>query len=292
MLEKKVVIGTIAYDALTAPYLALFKQSLAEQTYKNFTLVIHNNTENNLGFSQAYNLMIKQAREASADYFLVINPDVYLAKNVLELLVKELASNKKLAVTMPKLLKWDFANKILTKIIDSCGLKLSGGLSFNDLGQGQVDHNQFDHEVVIGATGAAALFRLSALEEVKEGQQYFDEHFFMYKEDCDLAYRLYLKNYQALLVPEALAYHDRTASGGNLIKRFFNRRQRNEKVKQWSFINQHFLFIKYWHQQNLVNRFMILVRAKLMFLNALIFEQFLLSCYKEILQQRKTLKRY
>lgn len=292
MSDKKVVIGTIAYGAATASYLPLFKKSLDEQTFKNFSLIIRDNTEDNLGFSKAYNLMIKQALDNKADYFLVINPDVYLSKNVLELLVKELEGNDKLAVVTPKLLKWDFTNKVLTKIIDSCGLKLNCGLNFSDLGQGEIDDNKYDKAKIIGATGAAALFRLSALEKIKEEQQYFDEHFFMYKEDCDLAYRLYLKNYQAKLVSEALAYHDRTASGGSLLKRFFNRRQRNIKTKQWSFINQHFLFIKYWHKQSLLNRLMIIIRVKLMFLNALIFEQFLLSCYKEILKQRKTLKRY
>lgn len=292
MSEKKVVIGTIAYGATTAPYLALFKKSLAEQTFQDFTLIIRDNTENNLGFSKAYNLMIKEAIKQKAKYFLVINPDVYLAKNTLELLVKVLEEDSRLGVVAPKLLQWDFENKLFTKIIDSCGLKLKTGLGFCDLGQGQVDLNQFVDTKIIGATGAAALFRLSVLEDTKEDEQYFDEHFFMYKEDCDLAYRLYLKNYQARLINDALGYHDRTASGGSLLKRFLNRRQRTNKVRAWSFINQHFLFIKYWHKQNLLNRFMILVRIKLLFFNALIFEQFLLSCYKEILKQSKTLKRY
>lgn len=315
MLENKnptVYLGFITFGSSTAPYLPFFLNSLAAQTYQDFKIVVYDNTplkdiENlnvlpdtidvfksdaNIGFSRAYNKLISEAIEAQAKYFFVINPDTYLKPDVLELLVRALEADDTLSSVCPKILKWNFVANEMTNIIDSCGLALKSGLVFSDLGQGLIDENQYKQANIIGASGAAGLFRLSSLASVAEGDNYFDENFFMYKEDCDLAYRLYLNGFITKLVPEALVYHDRTAMGGKLWQKFINRRQRSRAIKSWSFINQHFLFIKYWSKQTLLSRLVILFRVKLLFLNAFIFEQYLLKCYQTIFSQAKNLKRY
>jgi len=290
--KPKLFIGTIIFGALTRPYLSFFLESLKNQTYQNFKLLIHDNTEDNLGFSKAYNTLIHQALTSGADYFFVINPDVVLESNALEKLIKALEHDDRLASVMPKLRRWDFANKTFTKIIDSCGLGLVPCLNFFDYGQGEEDKEQYDQGQIIGSSGAAALFRLKDLVHVAENGQFFDEHFFMYKEDCDLAYRLALAGFKSKLVPEAIGYHDRTSAAGSFIIRFFNRFKRSHQVNRWAFVNQHFLFIKYWHRQTIGEKFLALIRMKIMFLEALIFEQYLLPCYKTIWHGVKSLKRY
>jgi GT2 family glycosyltransferase len=45
--------------------------------------------------------------------------------------------------------------------------------------------------------------------------EYFDQDFFCYKEDIDLAWRLQLRGWKAIYVPEAKAYHLRTVSIAN-----------------------------------------------------------------------------
>ncbi|MCX6792606.1 MAG: glycosyltransferase family 2 protein [Candidatus Falkowbacteria bacterium] len=307
-----VYLGFITFGALTAPYLSTFLESLAKQTFKDYKVVVYDNTvaketehlkilpdtvdiyrsSENIGFSRAYNKLISEAINKGAKYFLVINPDTYLMPDALEKLVKSLEADETLANACPKLLQWDFKNNQLTNIIDSCGLVMRPGLAFSDLGQAEVDNGQYDKASIIGPSGAAALFRLSALEKVKEENAYFDDNFFMYKEDCDLAYRLNLAGFKSQLIPEAIVYHDRTSSGGNLWQKFVKRRSRSLDVRRWAFINQHFLFFKYWSKQSFYSRLMILVRAKIMFLNALLFEQALLASYKTIFKQAKKLKRY
>lgn len=290
--QPKVCIGTILYGALTAPYLPLFKKSIEAQTYANYELLIHDNTENNLGFSKAYNKLIAEAIQSGAEYFLVINPDIELAPDVLEKLVKKIETDERLGSVMPKLLRWDFIHKTHTQIIDSCGLGLRRGLVFYDIGQSRIDVGQFDDVTVVGPSGAAALYRISALEKVSENGKCFDEHFFMYKEDCDLAYRLYLAGFSCGLVPQALGFHDRTISGGGFLKRLLNRRGYTRNVKKWSFLHQHFLYIKYWKTLSLLSKFLAIFRMSLLCIEALIFEQYLLAEYSSIFVAQKTLKRY
>ena len=62
------------------------------------------------------------------------------------------------------------------------------------------------------ACAAAALYRRDALLAV-DG---FDEHFFCYYEDTDLAFRLRLAGHRCLYVPEAVAYHVGSATTGAL----------------------------------------------------------------------------
>ncbi len=306
----KLIIGFLLYRQHTLPYLSEFLNSLVKasrqvnncqvsiligdnsgadnqnveflQTYQNWGeldwQVIR--FSNNLGFSRAYNQLINQAKSVQADYFFVLNPDTLLSKEAISQLLKVINNDKSLGVVAPKILYWDFPFQRLTNKIDSCGLVLQPGLIFKDLGQGKIDHEQFDNSKIIGASGAAALFRFSALDSIQENNQYFDERFFMYKEDCDLAYRLFLASWSAQLVPEAIIYHHRSvASGLNFYHKFIKRRQRSRQEREWSFWGQHLLFFKHWSQQNLMNKLKILANIFKIFVFSLIFEQFLLKNY-------------
>src|SRR6267143_1334567 len=82
----------------------------------------------------------------------------------------------------------------------------------NDLVRGadQIDEGQFESaEDIFGASGAAALFRRTALDDVAIGDQYFDEDFFAYREDADLAWRCRLLGWNSIYVPSAIARHRR-----------------------------------------------------------------------------------
>ncbi len=318
----KLVVGFLTYNENSAKYLADFLPSLKEalgfldkNDYKvfvfdnsdksnrinkvkleqfneknsNFLELLH--AECNLGFSRAYNILIRAASRLEAEYFLVINPDTVLEKNTISELVAALDKDRDLASASPKIRRWDFAANTKTRIIDSCGLILGAGLSFSDLGQGQEDDKRFDKFEIIGPSGAAALLRLSFLEKVKVDDQYFDEIFFMYKEDCDLAYRLFLINGKSALVPTSIMYHDRTASAshGGILAKVSDRSKKSRQVRAWSFRNQHLIFVKYWKNQNLTNKIIIIFRVLIMGLFSLILEQFILKEYVEIIRFRSLL---
>lgn len=298
-----VCIGFITYGGSTAPYLGAFLKSLKAQTYPALRIAAFDNTpesENdniatlrtypdiailradaNLGFSAAYNKLISRAAASRADYFLVVNPDTILEPAAVENMVAALENNPRAGSAVPAIRKWDFKKNGKTRIIDSLGLGLENGLRFYDINQGEgVD--AVVTAVPIGPSGAAGLYRMSALQAVAENGSYFDERFFMYKEDCDLAYRLQKAGFYCVSVPGAIIYHDRTATGGSLLKRFLNRRVRPTLANYYSFTNQHFLYIKYWRTQNAISKLIIVAQIIIRFFEALILEHYLLKGYKAI----------
>lgn len=311
----KLIIGFLTYNEASAKYLpdflaSLFKslQFLAPIDYQVLAFDNSDNNNNlnrlaiefinsehpnfidylssgeNLGFSRAYNILINRALREGSEYFLMINPDTVLETNAIQELSNALDKNKNLAAVAPKIFRWDFLTNTKTKQIDSCGLILKTGLRFKDLGQGLDDSTSFDQVNIIGPSGAAGLFRLTSLEMVKENNQYLDERFFMYREDCDLAYRLHLKNLKTELVPGALIYHDRTAtsSGLGLWRMYLDRGKKSRQIRLWSHLNQHYIYLKHWRKQNFVNKFFILVRVAAIFIFSLILEQFVLKNYSLI----------
>jgi GT2 family glycosyltransferase len=79
-----------------------------------------------------------------------------------------------------------------------------------DRGSGEPDRGQYEARAyVFGASGAAALYRRAMLEEVKDGGEYFDEAFFAFREDADLAWRAQWLGWRCLYVPDACGFHAR-----------------------------------------------------------------------------------
>jgi GT2 family glycosyltransferase len=283
-----VAVGFITYGQSTIKYLPDFAASLKAQTFKDFSVLVLDNSETadranetwlrqnmpeadiqtaptNFGFAKAANQLLAKAKSHGAEYFWLLNPDTFLDEKALAELVKFMDERGKIAAASPKVLRWDFANKTKTKIIDTCGLILRLGFKFVDLGQGEIDNNQFDEAPIIGPSGCSAFFRLSALGNLK-----FDENFFMYKEDCDLAYQMFLASRLSSLVPNALVWHDRTVASGA-------RKNKGRQGKIWSFFGQHLLLKKYWRYQNFWSKLSIIAREILMLGYVVIFEPYLLK---------------
>jgi len=308
----KLVIGFITYNELSAKYLDEFllslKVALGFLKQKDFKVFVFDNSSpdfnanrlaieffnsnndffieydsagENLGFGRTYNILINKAKREKAEYFLIINPDTIMDSGAISCLIKALDGDKKLASVSPKILRWDFENKQKTRDIDSCGIILKSALRFNDLGQGEIDSGQYNQSAILGPSGACGLFRLSALGKISKNGQYFDERFFMYKEDCDLAYRLFLAGFTSKLISEAIVFHDRTtkSSGNGLTNIIKDRRQKSRQIRAWSLQGQNLIFRKYFKNQTFVNKLLIIFRVLAMFVFSLILEQFLLKNY-------------
>ena len=327
----KIVIGFITYNDSTAKYLPFFLPSLKValattfgdyEIGKHYRILAIDNSDHevnsnsdylknnfpeidltwagsNLGFAQAYNLMIRRASELGAEYFLMLNPDTVLTPDSIGKLIKALDNNPSLGAVAPRILKWDFANKIQTKIIDSDGLFITSSHRFSDRHQGRELFSS-EPEIVFGFTGAAALIRMAALNEVAYNGEYLDELMFMYKEDVDLSYRLTLANWPIKFIPAAIIYHDRTASplGEGWGQIIHNRKNKSRAVKRWSFLNHWILILKYSH---LNYSFQVKWRTwRYQFLGlffALFFEPYLIKelitlrkIWKEIRAKRQVLK--
>jgi len=94
------------------------------------------------------------------------------------------------------------------------------GIPFNR-GVWRKDEGQYDQVCeVFGACGGAAVYRRLMLDQVG----LFDETFFMYCEDVDLAWRQQLAGWRAVYAPQAVAYHHLGASGGGVLASYFTGR--------------------------------------------------------------------
>src|SRR4029077_15994254 len=122
----------------------------------------------------------------------------------IEALVRAMDSRPDAASASGKLLRLDGTT------IDSTGIVMMREQRHLDRGADQNDAGQFDQaEDIFGPSGAAAMYRRSALDDAAIYGQYFDEDFFAYREDADLAWRCQLLGWTSLYVPAAVARHRR-----------------------------------------------------------------------------------
>jgi len=164
--------------------------------------------DRNVGFAAGQNQAI---REAKGDWLLCLNPDVILADDFVVRLLEAGSAHSEAGSVCGKLLRWDPAGEPRqTRTIDSTGIYFTRNMRHLDRGADETDNGQYDRaQYVFGATGAAAMFRRSFVEAVSVDGEFFDEDFFSYREDADLAWRAQLMGWKCLYTPAAVAWHVR-----------------------------------------------------------------------------------
>jgi hypothetical protein len=156
----------------------------------------------NQGFARAFNQGVSSS---DSPYVLSINPDVTTHPGFVEEMVRAISQDVRIGMAAPKLVRTDDP-----RILDSTGLFIDRSRSPYDRGQGAIDRGQYDtHVEVFGACGAAALYRRSMLDDLALNNEYFDEGFFAYYEDADLAWRAQMRGWRCIYVPRAVATHTR-----------------------------------------------------------------------------------
>ncbi len=158
--------------------------------------------DRNTGFAAAHNLAIARTR---GTFYLALNPDVFLSPTFAAQLVAAVSTDARIGAGAGKLLRADDPGRI-----DSTGIYMVPSQRHLDRGAGEPDRGQYDRrELVFGVTGAAALYRRAMLDDVAIDGEVFDEEFFAYREDADLAWRAQLLGWRCVYVPEAVACHVR-----------------------------------------------------------------------------------
>ena len=213
----------------SARFLKTCLESLLQQVYKPLEVIVVDNAssdstrdvlanagpgltviynDSNIGFAAAQN---QAARLAKGNWLLSLNPDVVVSRDFVAKAVECGNLDPKTGAVCGKLLRWKPSeNPEFTQIIDSTGIYFLPNLRHLDRGAGELDHGQFEQmEYVFGATGAAALYRRSMVDDVSVNGEFFDEQFFAYREDADLAWRAQLMGWRCVYTPEAVAWHVR-----------------------------------------------------------------------------------
>jgi len=188
--------------------------------------------DRNVGFAAGQNQAI---RTAKGEWLLCLNPDVLLSDDFVGRLVEAGAAHSEAGSICGKLLRWDPADEPQkTATIDSTGIYFTRNMRHLDRGAEETDHGQYDRaQYVFGATGAAAMFRRAFVEAVSVDDEFFDEDFFSYREDADLAWRAQVMGWKCLYTPTALAWHVRQVTP--------ERREQLPLVINWHSVKNRFL---------------------------------------------------
>jgi GT2 family glycosyltransferase len=174
--------------------------------YEDRFTVILNDT--NRGFAAAQNQGIRASR---GEWVLSLNPDVIVTPDFVSQLLAVSDADPRVGTICGKLLRWmPAAQDPRSRVLDSTGIYFKRNLRHLDRGSGQIDLGQFDRpEFVFGATGAAALYRRSMIDDISVHGEFFDEDFFAYREDADVAWRAQIMGWRCIYTPEAVAWHVR-----------------------------------------------------------------------------------
>lgn len=217
---------------------------LIKRSYPDIELI---ENKQNVGFGGGNNIGIRRAR---GDYILILNNDAELGEGCIRAMKKALDRYPDCGSCASKI---NFKNSPQT--IDAAGITVfPDGLSS---GRGRFECGSLfeKEEKVFSASGCCALFRKEMLEDIKVGDEYYDEDFFAYADDTDLGWRAQLRRWECIYTPEARAYHLHSAgSGGHSTTKAFlverNRIWLQIKSFPVSLIlyGQYFTLIRYFFQ--------------------------------------------
>ncbi len=266
-MRKKVSVVVVSYNG--ERFLPHLLNSLKSQSYplEEIILVDNASQDNSLQIlkkyfphvkvlKNSYNMLYGPAMNrgislSRGDYLLCLNHDLYLDKYFVEYLLKAMDTHPRIGMACGKVLSWD------GQYIDSCGQTLSLSRKPVDIGFGERDREKFDRKrYVWGPGGVAPLFKRVMLEEIKEGENYFDEELGIFYEDLDLAWRASRKGWRCIFEPKAIAYHFR---GGATLGMNYPRYRRPlflglpYSLKERVVINRYYTLVK---NEELINLFL------------------------------------
>jgi GT2 family glycosyltransferase len=173
----------------------------------NFPLVLIENSEN-LGFAPAVNQGILKAKN---ELIFSINNDTEVKKGSIKALIDLITSSDEIFSVQAKMLQYN--NK---QLIDDVGDEYNLLAWTKKTGE---NHNSDEYNQVkeiFSSCAGAAMYKKSILEDIG----LFDDNFFAYMEDIDLALRSKINGYKNLLCPEAIVYHIGSATSGSRYNEF------------------------------------------------------------------------
>ena len=161
--------------------------------------IVQNNE--NRGFSGGVNSGI---RESNGTYIITLNNDTRMDSHCIRHLVHAMSGDARIGMGVIKMLFPDGT-------INSTGICISrsGAAWDRDMFKRDSPDNSPGGEIV-GPCAGAAMYRRSMLDAIG----LFDEDFFLFMEDVDLALRARLAGWECAYVPQAVVYHHHGGTAG------------------------------------------------------------------------------
>lgn len=234
-----------------------FFKSIGEQSYKNITLFLIDNSpslktrkiieslseqcnvknirhienDENLGVAAANNIGIKLAIKNRCTDFIILNNDILFNDNNLFEKLLKLSDQKKLDMIAPKIY---YHNSNRLWFAGGKYNKWKGGVKH--FGDKQEDEGQYDKEGYISYAPTCFVY---VKKEVFEKVGLMDEDYFVYSDDLDFMYRALRAGYNLYYLPNTNIYHKISVSTGGAYSSFSIYYMIRNRV---FFIRKHFKF--------------------------------------------------
>lgn len=225
---NKPLVSIIIVNYNGAKYLKKCLNSIAEQTYKNYEVILvdNNSTDNSLGIIKNYtfvkviklnkNYWFAKANNigfclSHGEYILLLNNDAYFGeKNSLEKMINEMEKMPDCGVMQPKIILTD------NRGLDACGAFLTtlGVLYHNGLYKNPDESRYNTPFSVYSVLGACMLTRRMVTKKVG----LFVDDYVAYMEETDFCHRCWLAGYKVIFNPCTFVYH---IKGGSLNKELY-----------------------------------------------------------------------
>ncbi len=199
------------------PHLAKCLRSLRDQEYGRFGVVVVDNDSSdgsreevardfpefrrihlgrNRGFGAAVNAGFASV---DADYYALLNSDAEAPRNWIRALVEEAAKRRGIGMVACDIVEGGAG-----------GGRVSSGLTVSRDGFALLRWNDLEDAPLLGPSGAAALYAAPLID----GTGGFEENYFLYYEDADLAMRARLLGWECAHAASAPVRHVHSASAG------------------------------------------------------------------------------
>jgi hypothetical protein len=170
----------------------------------------YSHNPSNPGYGSTHNIAIRKYSDKTK-YHLILNPDIYYSRGVLEDIIRFMDADEKIGLVMPKVLYPDGQIQHLAKLIPSPFVFFARRfLPFQKIKRQIIEKFELrfsGYDTVMEVpylSGCFMVFRTDALVQIKG----FDENIFMHMEDLDITRRCYDAGFKTLFYPNQIVYHD------------------------------------------------------------------------------------
>jgi len=189
-------------------------------------------TMTNNGFAKGNNIGIQRAMDEGCDYVFILNPDMQLGNECVDILIDRINSDEKIAVIGPIVLLGNNQDNIIQFYGVEANFKTQ---KKTILYAGRKLTNEIRAEIYVGyVLGGAMMMRCSVLKITG----LFEEDYFMYNDEIDIANRINKAGFKTLCLRDAVVrhYHD-----------FDINNQKGYNLMYYYMMRNKFLYFKKFH---------------------------------------------
>jgi len=178
--------------------------------------------DENLGFCEGCNIGFRESR---GEIIALLNTDVEVDNKWLRSAVEKLQSSDNVGSVQCKMML--YANK---RIIDCTGLSVDRHGLVAKIGEGEIDHGQYDGLPEIWASSGGAMI---VWRHILAKVGLFDPMYFLYYDDVDLSWRIRLLGYKNLPDPSSIVYHMGSATTRTMPSSFIIFHSTKNHISSW-----------------------------------------------------------